>query len=103
MRKALGLGKVFSEYFGFPCKSSFHHLLHNNIHLSSGAGTISQKRPRYQLDSVSPHERKKRRGKKNSEGHKMTRLYKNIEMSTVDKHHKEYKLFLNLECRFSAW
>jgi hypothetical protein len=24
----VALGQVFSEYFGFPCKSSFHQLLH---------------------------------------------------------------------------
>jgi hypothetical protein len=35
-------GQVFSEYFGFPCLSSFHQLLHNHHHLSSGAGTIGQ-------------------------------------------------------------
>jgi hypothetical protein len=29
-------GQVFSEYFGFPCQSSFHELLHNHHHLSSG-------------------------------------------------------------------
>jgi hypothetical protein len=32
----------FSEYFGFPCQSSFHQILHNHPHLSSGAGTIGQ-------------------------------------------------------------
>jgi hypothetical protein len=26
----LTLGQVFSEYFGFPCQSSFHQLLHNH-------------------------------------------------------------------------
>jgi hypothetical protein len=35
------LGQVFSEYFGFPCQSSFHRLLHTH-HLSSGAGTTGQ-------------------------------------------------------------
>jgi hypothetical protein len=35
-------GAVLSEYFGFPCQSSFHQLLHNHHHLSSGAGTIGQ-------------------------------------------------------------
>jgi hypothetical protein len=35
-------GQVFSEYFGFPCQSSFHQFLHNHPHLSSGAGTIGQ-------------------------------------------------------------
>jgi hypothetical protein len=33
----MALGQVFSEYFGFPCQSSFHQLLHNRPHLSSGA------------------------------------------------------------------
>jgi hypothetical protein len=40
-------GQVFSKYFGFPCQSSFHQLLHNHPHLSSGAGTIGQKWPQY--------------------------------------------------------
>jgi hypothetical protein len=26
------LGQVFSEYFCFPCQSSFHQLLHNHHH-----------------------------------------------------------------------
>jgi hypothetical protein len=34
------LGQVFSKYFGFPCQSSFHQLLHNHHHLSFGAGKI---------------------------------------------------------------
>jgi hypothetical protein len=32
----VALRQVFSEYFGFPCQSSFHQLLHNHPHLSSG-------------------------------------------------------------------
>jgi hypothetical protein len=32
----VALGQVFSEYFGFPCQSSFHQLLQNHPHLSSG-------------------------------------------------------------------
>jgi hypothetical protein len=28
----MALGQIFSEYFGFPCQSSFHQLLHNNPH-----------------------------------------------------------------------
>jgi hypothetical protein len=28
----VSLGQVFSEYFGFPCKSSFHQFLHNPYH-----------------------------------------------------------------------
>jgi hypothetical protein len=27
------LGQVFSEYFGFPCQSSYHQLHHNHHHL----------------------------------------------------------------------
>jgi hypothetical protein len=38
----VALGWVFSEYFGSPCHSSFHQLLHNDHHLSSGAGTRGQ-------------------------------------------------------------
>jgi hypothetical protein len=26
------LGQVFSEYFGFPCQSSFHHFLDHHNH-----------------------------------------------------------------------
>jgi hypothetical protein len=28
----VALGQVFSEYFGFPCQSPFHLLLHNRLH-----------------------------------------------------------------------
>jgi hypothetical protein len=51
----VALGQVFFEYFGFPCQSSFHRLLRNHHHLSSGAGTIGQQWPTYQVDSVTPH------------------------------------------------
>jgi hypothetical protein len=34
------LGKVYFEYFGFPCQFSFHRLLHT--HLSSAVATIDQ-------------------------------------------------------------
>jgi hypothetical protein len=27
------LGQVFSEYFSFPCQSSFHQILHHHNHL----------------------------------------------------------------------
>jgi hypothetical protein len=32
------VGQVFSEYFGFPCESSFHQLLHhhNRITITQG-------------------------------------------------------------------
>jgi hypothetical protein len=38
----VALGQVFFEYFGFPCQSSFHRLLHNHHLLSSVTGTIAQ-------------------------------------------------------------
>jgi hypothetical protein len=38
----VALGRVFSEYFGFPFQFSFHRLLHIHHHLSSGAGKIDQ-------------------------------------------------------------
>jgi hypothetical protein len=28
----VALGQVFSEYFGFPCQSSFHQILHYHNH-----------------------------------------------------------------------
>jgi hypothetical protein len=44
----MALGQVFSEYFGFPCQSSFHQLLKkNHSHLSSEVCTIGQKWPQY--------------------------------------------------------
>jgi hypothetical protein len=49
-----GAGAGFSEYFGFPCQSSFQQLLHNHPHLLSGAGTISQKWPQYKGLSPTP-------------------------------------------------
>jgi Zn-dependent M28 family amino/carboxypeptidase len=57
----VALGQVFSEYFGFPCRSSFHQLLHDHHHLSSGAGTIGQQWPTYQVDPVSPHPQKRKK------------------------------------------
>jgi hypothetical protein len=58
----VALGQVFSEYFGFPCQSSFHQLLHNHPHLSSGAGTIGQKWPQYNGLSPTPLTIKKKKG-----------------------------------------
>jgi hypothetical protein len=28
----VALGQVFSEYFGYPCESSFHQILHHHHH-----------------------------------------------------------------------
>jgi hypothetical protein len=50
----VALEQVLSEYFGFPCQSSFHQLLHSHPHLSSGAGTIGQKWPQYKGLSPTP-------------------------------------------------
>jgi hypothetical protein len=50
----IGAGTGSLEYFGFPCQSSFHQLLHNRPHLSSGAGTIGQKWPQYKGLSPTP-------------------------------------------------
>jgi hypothetical protein len=50
----VALGQVFSEYFSFPCQSSFHQLLHNHPHLSSGTGTIGQKWPQYKGLTFTP-------------------------------------------------
>jgi hypothetical protein len=36
----VALGRVFSEYFGFPCQSSFHQILHHHNH--RGQATIGQ-------------------------------------------------------------
>jgi hypothetical protein len=47
----VAVGQVFSEYFGFSCQSSFHRLLHNHHHRSSGDGTIGQQWPTYQLET----------------------------------------------------
>jgi hypothetical protein len=58
----LALGQVFSEYFGFPCQFAFHRLLHrHHHHLSFWAGTIGQTVAAYQVDSISPHEKKERK------------------------------------------
>jgi hypothetical protein len=36
----VALGQVLSEYCHFPFQSSFHQLLQNHYHLTSGAGAI---------------------------------------------------------------
>jgi hypothetical protein len=32
MVEKVALGQVFSEYFDFPCQSSFHQILHHHNH-----------------------------------------------------------------------
>jgi hypothetical protein len=49
----VALGQVFSEYFGFPYKFSYHRLLHIHHHLPSGASTVDQLVP-----EVSHHPKK---------------------------------------------
>jgi hypothetical protein len=55
----VSLGWVSSEYFGFPCKFSFHQMLHT--HLSSWAGTIDELLADVpsELSLTPPHETKK--------------------------------------------
>jgi hypothetical protein len=55
----VALGKVFYEYFGFLCQSSFHQFLHNHHHLSSGVGTIGQYWPQYQETQSDPTKKEK--------------------------------------------
>jgi hypothetical protein len=38
----VALGRVFSDYFRFPCQVSFHQLLHIHLPLPSGAHTTGQ-------------------------------------------------------------
>jgi hypothetical protein len=54
------LGKIFSEYLGFPRPFSFHRLLHTH-HLSSGLVQEAKQWPTYQVDSVSPHAKKQKK------------------------------------------
>jgi hypothetical protein len=49
-----GAGAGFLRVFRFPRQSSFHQLLHNHPHLSSGARTICQKWPQYMEISPTP-------------------------------------------------
>jgi hypothetical protein len=75
----VALGQIFSEYFGFPCQSSFHRLLHNHPR-SSGTGTIGQQWPTYQLDSVSPHpEKLKKKEKRFGDGPCLSLQYFHLE------------------------
>jgi hypothetical protein len=55
----VALGQVFSEYFGFTCKFSFHRLLHIHHHpLSSGADTIGPLVADVSRGLSSPHPKK---------------------------------------------
>jgi hypothetical protein len=47
----VALEQVFSEYFGFPCQSSFHQFLHNHHRYHPGlpsATFVHHKIPHYQ-------------------------------------------------------
>jgi hypothetical protein len=46
----VALGRVFSEYFGFPCESSFHQILHHHNH----PGQANQWPP-WRVDPVGLH------------------------------------------------
>jgi hypothetical protein len=58
-----GTGAGFLRVLRFPLPILIHRLLHNHHHLSSGAGTIGQQWPTYQVDSVSPHQEKLKKQK----------------------------------------
>jgi hypothetical protein len=45
----VALGQVFSEYFGFPCQSSFHQILH---HHHPGQVQYASKWPTWRVDST---------------------------------------------------
>jgi hypothetical protein len=47
----MALEQVFSEYFGFSCKFSFHRLLHTRYH--PGLAQKANQWPTYQVDTVS--------------------------------------------------
>jgi hypothetical protein len=42
IEEKVAMGKLFSDYFRFPRKFSFHRLLHTHYHLSSIDSTIDQ-------------------------------------------------------------
>jgi hypothetical protein len=46
------LGQVFSEYFGFPCQSSFHQFIHHNNHPGLAQSACSAEWT--QVDSTPP-------------------------------------------------
>jgi hypothetical protein len=81
--------QLFSEYFGFPCQSTFHQLLHNH-HLSSRAGTIGQQWMMYQADSVSPPPEKLKKKKKKK--HTSCRFYQDVQVTA----HR------NLDCTYQV-
>jgi hypothetical protein len=43
----VALGQVFSQYFGFPCQSSFHQFLHNHHHHRRRGGKPATNRLSY--------------------------------------------------------
>jgi hypothetical protein len=47
------LGQVFSEYFGFPCQSSFHQFLHHHNH--PGLAQQANWWPQCRVDPVGIH------------------------------------------------
>jgi hypothetical protein len=55
----VALGQVFSDYFGFPCQSSFHQFLHNHHHLSSGRGWYNRPVSGRRTQSPTPQIKKK--------------------------------------------
>jgi hypothetical protein len=48
----VALAQVFSEYFGFPCRSSFHQILHHHNHMGQVQQAIQW--PMCRVDPVPP-------------------------------------------------
>jgi hypothetical protein len=59
----MALGQVFSEYFAFPCKFSFHRLLHNHHHhlVWGWYNRPNSGRSTSELSLTPPHETKKKK------------------------------------------
>jgi hypothetical protein len=51
----VALGRVFSEYFGFPCQSSFHQILHHHNHPGKYNRQISGRRAEWTQLKSTPH------------------------------------------------
>jgi hypothetical protein len=85
----VALGQVFSEYFSFPCQSSFHQLLHNHPHLSPGASTIGQKWPQYKGLSPSPLAIKK--------------IVTSVICGTTDHKHATWESLVSTQLSVTSW
>jgi hypothetical protein len=82
----VALGRVFFEYFGFPCQSSFHQILHHHNH--PGQATIGKSVaavPSGPSWTPPPTKRKKKQMARKV-GHIASSRFLNIEISTLYVH-----------------